>query len=343
MVTLGIDVRAGGHRRGVAADRAGGAGVGTAVEQDARPLAHQSPVAVGGGAVVQPHGVPVHVAEERLLAAVDHLDRTAGVERQQADVHLQAHVLAAAERPTDAAQGDRHLLGLECQAGGDLLAVGMQVLRRHPQQHAALAVRHRQRGLGAEEGLVLGADDVRLLDSDLALDLRVTLLDVDPAVQVAVGVQRRPDQRLLGVDHRLEPFPHHRDGGTGVPGSAQRGRGDRGHRLAVEARHVSGEHRLVRDVEPVGRPPRHVPRREHRDHAGDVESRRQVERHEPGVRVRAAQHGAPEHVRLGQVTGEDEAPRRLRQPVRAQRARCRRRGSCRRSRAAARTASTMRP
>ncbi len=95
-----------GQRGGVADHGGRGGGVGAAVQHDA--AAHVGQLAVPGGAVLVPQGgrVPVHVAEEGLEAVVDHLDRLAGAQRQQAGVDLHRQVLAAAERAAD--PGERH-------------------------------------------------------------------------------------------------------------------------------------------------------------------------------------------------------------------------------------------
>ena len=83
--------------------------------------------------------VAVDVAEEALLAAVLHLHRPAGAQREQAGVHLQADVLAGAERAADAAERQAHLVRRQAEAGGDLLAVLVQPLRGDVQLDAAAA------------------------------------------------------------------------------------------------------------------------------------------------------------------------------------------------------------
>ena len=86
---------------------------------------------------------------------------------QQAGVDLEADVLPGAERAADAAEHEPHLLLRQAEAGGDLLAVLVQPLGGDVQLDAAAAVvGHRERGLEAEERLVLHADLVRALDDD---------------------------------------------------------------------------------------------------------------------------------------------------------------------------------
>ena len=70
-------------------------------------------------------------------------------------MQLDREVLPASERAADTREVNPHLLRLEPEAGSDLVAVDVEPLRRHVDVDAALAVRDRDAGLGAEEGLVL--------------------------------------------------------------------------------------------------------------------------------------------------------------------------------------------
>ena len=103
-------------------------------------------------------GVAVHVPEEGLLAVVDHLDRLAGVQREQARVHVHGQVLAAAERAAHAGERQPDLVGRQAERRADLALVDVQPLRRDVQVDAAIAVRDGQPSLRAEERLVLHAD-----------------------------------------------------------------------------------------------------------------------------------------------------------------------------------------
>ena len=96
-----------------------------------------------------PRRVPVHVADERLLAVVDHLHGPVRVQREQRGVDLHREVLAAAERAAHAGEVDPHLLRLEPEAGRDLVAVDVQPLRGDVDVDAALAVRDREPRLRA--------------------------------------------------------------------------------------------------------------------------------------------------------------------------------------------------
>ena len=124
------------------------------------------------------------VADERLLAVVDHLHRPARAQREHRAVDLHREILAPAERAADAAEVDSHHLLREAEAGGDLLAVDVQPLRGDVDVDPALAVRDREAGLRAEEGLILAAELVDALDRDLAHQLRVPVTDDDVAHDV---------------------------------------------------------------------------------------------------------------------------------------------------------------
>ena len=100
----------------------------------------------------------MHVAEERLVARVDHLHRAACAQREHGAVDLHREVLAAAEGPTHAGEVDANLLGLEAEARRDLVPVDVEPLRRDVDVDAPLPVRDGEARLGAEEGLVLDAE-----------------------------------------------------------------------------------------------------------------------------------------------------------------------------------------
>ena len=137
---VGHLVGAGGEEAGVGEDRGGGGGVGAAVQDDLGLDLHE--VAVGGGvvAVAHPGRMAVHVAEERLLAVVEHLHGALGVQRQQAQVDLQGDVLAGAERPAHAGEGEVNVGGCQAQGVGDLALVVVQPLGGDEQLHAAVDV-----------------------------------------------------------------------------------------------------------------------------------------------------------------------------------------------------------
>ena len=258
-------VRADSEGGRVRADGRARRGVGAAVEQD--PRADVDELAVAGRAVLHPDlgRVPVDVADERLLARVDDLHRPVGVQREHRAVDLHREVLAPAEGAADPGEVDPHLLLLEPEAGRDLVAVDVQPLRRHVDVDAALAVGHREPGLRPEEGLVLDPELVDALDADLAGGVRVAVADHDRAQDVrprvvaeavaggrVLVVDRRLLHGALHVGHRLERLvldPHLLGRPPRLLGMLG---GDEGDRLAEVAHLVDREHRLVRELEPVG-------------------------------------------------------------------------------------------
>ena len=172
------------------------------------------------GAVLRPDPgrVPVDVADERLLAAVDDLHRAARVQREHRAVDLHRQVLAPAERAADAGEVDAHLLGREAEAGRHLVAVDVQPLGRDVDVDAALAVRDGEAGLGPEERLVLACRSrrrpqtdtspcslgVAVADDDVADDVRPRVVAVAVPHRRPVRVERLRLERALGVDDRLE-------------------------------------------------------------------------------------------------------------------------------------------
>ena len=102
---------------------------------------------------------------------------------------LHREVLAAAERAADAGQREPHLLGRQAEARGDLVAVDVQPLRGDVEVDAAVAVGHREAGLGPEERLVLHADLVLAGDDDVGRRLGVAVADAHVAQHVAAPVQ----------------------------------------------------------------------------------------------------------------------------------------------------------
>ena len=243
-------------------------------------------------------------------------------------MHLHREVLAPAEGAADPGQVDPHLLLLEAQAGRDLVAVDVQPLRRHVDVDAALAVGHREPGLRPEERLVLNPELVDALDADLAGGLRVAVADHDRAQDVRARVVAEAvaggrvlvvDRRLLGgalhVGHRLERLvldPHLLGRPARLLGVLG---GDERDRLAEVAHLVDREHRLVRELEPVGLRARHVGVREHGVDAGHRQRLGDVDLDDPRVRVRAADGVAPEHPGREQVARVGELAGHLRDSV----------------------------
>ncbi len=144
-------------RRGVRAHGGGARGVGATVERDRHLDAHEA--ALAGRRVPRPRlrRMPVDVARERLLAVVDHLHGAVRVQREERGVDLHRDVLAASERAADAREVHANPLLGQIEARRDLRAVDVEPLRRHVDVDPALAVRHCETGLRAQERLVLDA------------------------------------------------------------------------------------------------------------------------------------------------------------------------------------------
>ena len=307
-------IRADRERRRVRRDGGGARRVRAAVEEDLH--AHACEPAVAGRAVLaaDPRGMAVDVPRERLGPVVDHLHRASGVQREQGAVDLHREVLASAERPAHAREVDPHLLGPQREAGRDLVAVDVQPLGRDVDVDAALAVGDGEARLRAEERLVLDPELVLARDGDVALRVGVAVADhhvaddigtLVVAVTVAhrrpVRVERLLLERTLHVDDRLERLVLHGDRRErlpcllGVLGSDDRDR------LADVAHPVDRENGLVGELEAVELRAGHVGMREHRVDAGNPQRGREVDPHDPGVGVVAAQRVAPEHPRRGEV------------------------------------------
>src|SRR5918996_1696666 len=160
---VGDGVGAAGEGGGVRTDGGRARRVGAAVQEDAGADADELAVAVC--AVLHPdaRGVPMDVADERLLAVVDELDRTAGVEGEHGAVNLHGEVLPPTEGATDAGEVDPHLLLRKGEAGGDLVAIDMEPLRGDVDVDAALPVGDGEAGLDiyvATQGLHVARDQV---------------------------------------------------------------------------------------------------------------------------------------------------------------------------------------
>ena len=248
----------------------------------------------------------------------------AGVQREQRAVHLHREILASTEGAAHAGQVDAHLLGRQAEAGGDLVAIDVQPLRRDIDVHAALAVGHRETGLGSEEGLILDAHLVGAAHDHLALGRRVAVPDHDGThdVRARVVAVAVPHGRALGVERghlggashvvdRRQRLVLDDDRAHGLPGVLERLRGDDRHRLAGVADAIDRQHRLVGELEAVGLGARYVRMREHRVHAGQCDRPGDVDRHDAGVRVRAAQRRAVQHARHVEIARVRELARHL--------------------------------
>lgn len=286
--------------------------------------------------VVQLRGVAVDVPEEGLEAVVDDLDGFAGAQRQQTGVDLHRQVLAATERAADAGQRHPHLALGQAEHGRDLAQVGVQPLGGDVEVDAAVLVRHREAGLGAEEGLVLHAEGVLAPDDEVGLlgglfdvtaddrlavhDVRVR--DVSDVVVVAALVDqdrvRRGRGGLVGDDGQV-PVLDLDLGGRAARGLRVVG-GDDGDRLAVVADPAVGEDGGVLDLQAVVlHVGRQVVVRHDGVHAGQGERFARVDRDDLGVRDGRPEDLSPEHVLVPHVGGVRELTGDLEGAVRAER------------------------
>jgi hypothetical protein len=90
---------------------------------------------------------------------------------------------------------------------------------------------------------------------------------------------------------------------------------DEGHRLALVANHVLGEHRLVGVLEPAPVSAGDVVVGEYGVHAGSGQRLADADRRDPRGRMRAAQRCAPQHAVHPQVAAVGELAGDLEDPV----------------------------
>ena len=166
---------------------------------------------------------------------------------EQAERELEARVLAVGGGAGHAGDDDLHPVGLQAEAGGGQVAVGVRVGGGDVELDAAVGAGHGEAGLGADGGRVLAADAVQALDDDLAGRVRVAVAQRDVPDQVAVGVQRLGLEGLLRVGDRVEHLVLDDDGGGGQPRGVRVVGGDGGDGLAVVAYDLGGEDRAVGD------------------------------------------------------------------------------------------------
>ncbi len=123
-------------------------------------------------------------------------------------------------------------------------------------------------------------------------------------------------QRSDRVCHRLQHVVLDPDLPGGLPRDLRMIGGDEGHRLALVADHVLGQHRLVGVFEPAPVGAGDVVVGEHGMHAGSGQRLADTDRRDPGGRMRAAQRSAPQHAVHPQVAAVGELAGDLECPVR---------------------------
>jgi hypothetical protein len=223
-------------------------------------------------------------------------------------VDLHRQVLTAPESAAHAGEVDPHLLGVETEARCDLVAIDVKPLGRHVDVDSALAVGDRDAGLGTEERLILLADLVDALDSDVRLGVGIAAADDERADDVrprvvaipvphgrTVGMERLHLRRSFRIDDRLERLvlDAHRGGrATGLLGLLGRDNCDR---LAVVPDPVAREDGLVVEFEPVGLRTGDVLVREHCVDARLTDRLRYVDPEDPRMRVRTPDRVPPQH------------------------------------------------
>src|SRR5438105_322883 len=193
----------------------------------------------------------------------------------------------------------------EVEAGCKLLQVRVQPLGSDEQVDAAVGGRHREPGFGAERGLVLHAGLIRALHPHVGAGVRVTVDDLERAHDVSLRVDRRSGwlERLLHVGDRREHRVVHRDLFQGSPRQLCILGSDDGHRLAGVAYDVARQDGLVLDIEAERFLAGYVRRGQNGEDPGRRGGGGDVDRHDPGVRVGAAEGGPPEHAIAAQVAG----------------------------------------
>ena len=185
----------------------------------------------------------------------------------------------------------------------------MEPLGGDEQVDSAVGGRNGQPGLRSEEGLVLHAHLVGALHRHQALTIggqRVAVAQVDTTDDVSVRVDRRGRLRPGRVHERLGHLVLDLYGGECQTNGVGMVSGHDGHRFALVAHHIAGQHRLVEVLQAEGGHPGHVGMRQDGVHAGHGHRRSHVNRQDPGRRVGRPQGAAPEHPVVPEVAGEGE-------------------------------------
>ncbi len=282
---VGEFVRPGAHQRGIAQHLGRRVRVGAPVLHELHPGGNELALAGGAPARTDHERVPLVVAENRLLARPDDLDRASdpallqapGGQRQD---DLDRHVLAAAEGAADGRVDDPNLIQWHAQRMRDLLLVLVRPLPRHLDQDPSGLIKRSDAGLGLQVGMLLRRrailvfDDqggarqpgpgVALADAEVAEDIRAAFRVQHRSVGAA-SVQHIRDHRQIFI---LDGDAPHAFGGNrfGV-GHHQR------HLVAHKAHAVcprlgrarAAQHRLVRQEQTV-LVDRHVPCGQYRQH-----------------------------------------------------------------------------
>ena len=251
----------------------------------------------------------MHVAEEALFSAVGKTHRPTGVQREQAGVNLQADVFAGAERTAHSPEGEPHLLWRQTEAGGDLAAVLVQPLGSDEQfDTGATRIGQCQRGLQAEERLILHSQLVRTFDHHVAHQRLIAGNDSLTADHVAVRVDRRVAavDGSLGIEEGRQHLVVDDDRGQRSSTGLGMVGCNRSNRFTDVANDIVGEHWLVLADQAIRRPSRNVRGGDNCRHAVDLPRCRQVDAADARMSVRRPQRGTPKEPVGGQVAGKRE-------------------------------------
>ena len=322
-VDVGHAVGAAGMAGGALQDLAADAGVGAVVADHACPDGQQVAVGVAADRVVHPERMALDVEAEALGAAEREQHGPPGGPGQERRLALDVEVLLAAEGATGRDLADEDVLRLEAQERGDLAPVvpGALALRHDVEARAAPSVavrrpvvpgrrqlRHRQAGLGLEEG-VLDAGGGEALRGDVGCPLErrvdVAALDDRERDEVAALVHERRvvGQRRERIGDRRQDVVLDIDERGGLARGLAALRGDRGqHVTDVAGRLALGdEQRPVVHDEPLVPLAGHVRGGQHGDDAGVGGSPRGVDPPNDGTRMVGEPQGAVEHAGRGHV------------------------------------------
>ena len=304
-------VRADGEIRRVRQHRARGLGIAAAVQDHSGFDFDELPMVVGFVAKGHTRGMAVDVTDERLAPVVFHLDRPSRAERQHADVDLERDVLAGAERAAHARRVASHLVRLHAEAWVDLLVIDVDPLARGPQIDAALTVRNRQAGLGAEGCLVLGPHLVRALDDEFAARFPVSAADVH------LFEDRTSSNGFFRIGEGPEGLVFDHDRAHSPARRLPVVRRNERDRLTPIADGAVAQHRLVLMLLAEVGPAWYVFLGEHGAYPCHRQCRCYIQPGDPGVAVRASQGRRPQHPVRVQVRCVGEVAYHLRYAVRS--------------------------
>ena len=259
-----------------------------------------------------PGGRPAAVGQKHFLPAQHHIHRRLGLAGQQPAYQLIGHCLGLAAEPTAHHRLDQANLAhvqLHHRGDGHVHVIGH--LRRAPDVQPLverIPAGHGGVGFHLGVGHLWGMEAV--LQDHIAgreTRLHVPKLGVNLALDIAFAFFMqgfRPlGHRLEGIEVGRQGVVFHHDGVQGLFGRPGIHRGHRGDAFALVAHLVPGQRILV------ARQGQHAERHvallpgDHRSHARHGFGRRNVDGHDAGVRVGAAQDASHQGVRKTEIRG----------------------------------------